>query len=82
MPDDWRKASVTPIFRKSKKEDPGKYWPVSLSSVPGKVMEQITLEAMTKHIKEEKVIRSSQDALTKGKSCLTNLTDFYDGMAG
>jgi len=29
---------------------------------------------------EEKVIRSSQPGFTKEKSCLTNLTGFYDGM--
>ncbi|RMC19341.1 hypothetical protein DUI87_03950 [Hirundo rustica rustica] len=51
VPDDWRKASVTPIFKKSNKEGPGSYWPVSLTSSPGKVMARITLEAMAKHVK-------------------------------
>ncbi|RMC19346.1 hypothetical protein DUI87_03955 [Hirundo rustica rustica] len=51
VPDDWRKASVTPIFKKSNKEGPGSYWPVSLTSSPGKVMARITLEVMAKHVK-------------------------------
>ena len=39
MPEDWRIASVTLIFKKGKKEDVGNYWSVSLISDPGKVME-------------------------------------------
>jgi len=39
VPKDWRKANVTPVFKKGKKKDPGNYRPVSLTSILGKVME-------------------------------------------
>jgi len=55
---------------------------VSLTSIPGKVMKQLILEVINKQVEEKKVIRSSQHGLTKGKSCLTNLIAFYDGMTG
>ena len=80
MPEDWTKANVTPVFKKGKKEDPGNYRLVSLTSIPGKVMEQLILEIIIKQVEEKKVIRSSQHGFTKGKSCLTNLTALY--MAG
>jgi len=80
VPEDWRKANVTSVFKKGKKEDPGNYRPVSLTSIPGKVIKQLILEVIKKQVEEKKVIRSSQHGFTKGKSCLTNLIAFYDGM--
>ena len=78
VPKDWRIANVTPIFKKGKKEDPGSYRPVSLTSIPGKVMEQLVLNSISKQLEDKKVIKSNQHRFTKGKSCLTNLIAFYD----
>jgi len=45
-------------------------------------MEKLILDVITKQVEEKKVIRSSQHGFTKGKSCLTNLIAFYDGITG
>ena len=49
VPEDWRKASITPIFKKGKKEDPGNYRPVSLTSILGKLTEQLIKQAEEKN---------------------------------
>ena len=42
------------VSKKGCKEDPGKCRPVSLSSVPGKVMEQTVLGETTRHVRDER----------------------------
>ncbi|KFP64029.1 hypothetical protein N322_11995, partial [Cariama cristata] len=53
---DWRLANVKPIYKKGQKEDLGNYSPVSLTSVPGKVMEQIILSAIMRHVQDNQMI--------------------------
>ena len=66
---------VTPIYKKGCKEDPGNYRPVSLTSVPGKVMEKIVLSEITWHVWDNWGIWPRQHGFMKGRSCLTNLTN-------
>ncbi|PKU28791.1 rna-directed dna polymerase from mobile element jockey- hypothetical protein [Limosa lapponica baueri] len=78
VPVAWKLANVVPIFKKGKKEDPGNCRPVSLNSVHGKIMEKVILGVPEKQLRDNAVIGHSQHGFTMGKSCLINLTSFYD----
>ena len=63
VPRNWIKGNIIPIHKKGRKEDPGIYRPVSLTSVPGKIVEQILQEDMLRHIKHKWAFYDGMTAL-------------------
>lgn len=72
MPEHWRKVNVTPIFKQVKKEDPGHHMPVSPTFFPGKLMDQLLLETISRCTNDKKIIKRNQHGFTKRKSCSTS----------
>lgn len=78
VPSEWKTATVTPIFKKGTKGDPGNYRPVSLTSVPCKMLESVLKDRIMSHLIENNLIKDSQHGFMPGKSCATNLAEFMD----
>jgi hypothetical protein len=78
VPADWRRANVTPIFKKGSMADPGNYRPVSLTSVSCKVFETLVRDALMTHLKKNGLINTTQHGFMPGRSCCTNLLEFFE----
>ena len=75
VPDDWRTANVTPIFKKGARHSPANYRPVSLTSVCCKMLEAIIKDEVVSHLERFKLIRPSQHSFMRARSCASNLID-------
>ena len=78
VPDDWRNANVTPLFKKGARNLTSNYRPVSLTSILCKVLESHIRSSIVGHLKRYKLIKETQHGFLSGKSCLTNLLEFLE----
>ncbi|GAB0185028.1 mitochondrial enolase superfamily member 1 [Grus japonensis] len=79
VPTDGKRGNITPIFKKGKKEDPG----TTGQSVSPPCMARLWSRPswrLLRHMENKEVTGDSQHSFTKGKSCLTNLVAFCDGV--
>jgi len=75
LPTDWKTANIVPIFKKGNRTDKSNYRPVSLTSVPSKIMESIIKEKFMKFLESNNLLCRSQHGFRSGRSCLTNLLE-------
>lgn len=65
VPENWNKRKHFPCLQEGEN-----YGLIRLTSLPENVIENIHLEAISKHTRGKKASRSSQHRLTKDKSCM------------
>ena len=55
IPDDWKEAVVSAIFKKGERKKANNYRPVSLTSIVCKLMESIVWDDIISYLKENKL---------------------------
>ena len=70
---DWKIAHVTPIHKKGSKSTPNNYRPVSLSSIPCKILESLIRDQLIRHLQDNNIISDYQHGFLSRRSCVTNL---------
>jgi len=53
LPQHWKKANVTACLQEEQEGESRQLWFVSLTSIPGKVMEHILLGTISKHMNDK-----------------------------
>ena len=73
IPSDWSLANICPLFKKGDRAQACNYRPVSLTSIPCKLLEHIVCTSMMTHFDKHGIITDKQHAFRKFHSCETQL---------
>ena len=73
VPDDLKRANVTPLYKKGDKSKAANYRPVSLTSTCCKIMEHIDHSHLMKFLESNKILSDHQHGFRKRRSCETQL---------
>ena len=78
IPEVWRKANVTAIHKSGDKTNPENYRPISLTSVPCKLMERLVRDTIMDHMEQNNLFSPYQHGFIPGKSCITQLLEILE----
>ena len=76
----WKQAHVTPIYKSGDRHSPASYRPISLTSIPCKILERLIKKAILDHLQRNHLISDMQHGFLPGRSCSTNLLLFMDSL--
>ena len=81
VPDDWKKANVSAVFKKGQRYDPANYRPVSLTCLCCKTLEHIIVSSVMKHVDSHKILTDCQHGFRARRSCETQLVTLTHDLA-
>ena len=68
FPNRWKTAQITPIFKKGSRQDIANYRPISLLSIPAKLLESQVCRIIDDHLHSYALLNNCQWGFTKGLS--------------
>jgi hypothetical protein len=73
VPDDWKQANITPVFKKGERFKASNYRPVSLTCICSKLLEHIVVSNLMAHFEEHDILVDCQHGFRSKRSCETQL---------
>lgn len=80
LPKDWKTGRLVPLHKSGDAHNPSNYRPISLTSVPCKILEHIIFSNLVKHLESNKFFHYSQHGFRKLFSCETQLITFTNDL--
>ena len=78
LPHDWRRAFISPIYKKGSRHLPENYRPISLTAILCKIMERFVRDKLVTHLLDEKLLSKKQYGFISGRSTTTQLLYYLD----
>ena len=78
LPNDWKRAFVTPIYKKGSRNLPENYRPISLTAILCKIMEKFVRDKVVTHLMTNKLLSTKQYGFISGRSTTTQLLYYLD----
>ena len=78
FPEDWKRATVVPLYKGGDASKVGNYRPVSLLPLPGKLLEKIVHSKLSKHLDNNSLLTDSQNGFRKNRSTVSSIANFSD----
>ena len=78
LPQEWKHANVTAIYKKGQRTVPNNYRPVSLTCILCKVLESIIRDAVISHLKENNLFSPKQFGFISQRSTVLQLLHVID----
>ena len=78
VPQSWKTATITPIFKSDDRTLPENYRPISITSQVGKLLEKVLRRKMLSHLMNNNLLSKHQHGFCNKRSCLTNLIETLD----
>lgn len=75
LPEKWKWAHITPVFKKGSKHDKENYRPISLTSIICRLLERIIKKEIVKHLDANELFPNDQYGFRAKRSCVTQLLE-------
>ena len=75
LPDDWKQATISPIYKEGSKTDPNNYRPISILSSVSKIIEKIVFKQICDNLNSNEIVNKFQSGFRPLHSTVTALLD-------